>query len=102
MIKNVGDMVYRYTIKNGKFFIQEGRVSEHKGRKVVRLGNGSLVNLPKETNFEVLQINGPTIWLHTRNDELAKAVFLEYEETKLTELKKMVERKTKIIKMLKK
>lgn len=101
MFKDGKEILYFYTIKNGKLFVHEGTVESIVGtRKKVRFSDGSS---PRRypNQFNVIDTTGPNIWLAERNDEAVKRIFIEYEEQKLADLKEQVKRKKRIIKMLK-
>lgn len=102
MVKTTGETVYKYTLRNGEFFAHEGTVVEGGSRKCVYFkAKSSTERYPKETEFGVVHTNGPSLWLAERDDELAKRIFIEYEEQGLADLQKQFERKTELIKLLK-
>lgn len=101
MFKDGKEILYFYTIKNGKLFVHEGTVkSMYDTRKRVCFSDRSS---PRRypNQFNVIDTTGPNIWLTERNDEAVKRIFIEYEEQKLAELEEQIERKKQIIKMLK-
>lgn len=98
----VGKTVCRYNIKNGKFFIHEGVVTEGGRRLYVCFKDGTAKHIcPKRGEFGKIFTSGPTLWLLERDDELAKRTFIEYEEQTSIELQKQIDRKRELIEMLK-
>jgi hypothetical protein len=51
--------------------------------------------------FGVIRSNGPSLYLNKRDDELAKKLFIEFEEASLAALQKQVTIKTELIRNLK-
>lgn len=102
MIKEVGETVYKYTLRNREFFIHEGTVIERGTNKYVYFkAKSSTERYPKEMEFRVVCANGPSLWLTERDDELAKRILIEYEEQCVADLQKQIERKLQLIKSLK-
>lgn len=102
MVKTTGETVYKYTVRNGKFFFHEGAAIERGSRKCVYFkAKSSTERYPKEAEFGVVHANGPSLWLTERNDELAKRILIEFEEQGLADLQKQIERKAELIKLLK-
>lgn len=97
-----GTKLYRYTVRNGKFFIHEGVVNDNGIRMVVNFADGSFrQRCPRVEDIGIIRNTGPSLWLTDRDDELARQIFLDFEEAKLKQLYKQVETKIDIIKMLK-
>ena len=102
MIIKFGDKIYKYTVRNGKLFIHEGVVTEYRGRKFVYFEDSSpRTRCPKDEEIGMIRSNGPSLWLLEKNDELARRLFIEFEEKGLSELKKLIERKNELLNMLK-
>lgn len=102
MTKNIGEIVYKYTLRNGKLFIHEGEIIERGIRKCVYFKDEkTTVRLPKENEFGICHSNGPSLWLADRDDELARRIFIEYEERGIAELQGMINRRTALINILK-
>ena len=102
MVKTVGETVYKYTLRNGAFFVHEGVIMEQGTRKCVYFEDKkSKARLPKDDEFGIVHADGPSLWLTDRDDELAKHIFIEYEENSIAELQELINRKTKLINVLK-
>lgn len=98
----VGKTICRYNIKNGKFFIHEGVVTEGGRRLYVHYKDGTSKDIcPGRGAFGKIFTNGLTLWLLEKDDELAKRTFIEYEEQKIMELQEQINKKQEIIKKLK-
>ena len=94
-----GDILYRYTLRNGKITVYEGEVTRYMGRyDRVCLSNGDNVLIPK--SFGVIQ-HGVTIWLTKRDDDLARRMFIEHRESRLAKLLESIDNERKIIETLK-
>ena len=102
------DRVYYYTFKKGIFKVEEG---------IVTIVNGvfghtfvyfkPLDNPKRLTNYEgihekVLGKGLPHIWMTERDDELARQLFIEYEESIINVFLSKIEDKKKLIEILKK
>ena len=100
---NIGDEVFKYTLRRGELRVHKGVVYMDGGYESVKFGwreySGGLC--PREHELGIIMTDGPNLWLTDRDDELAARIFLEYEEQKLIELKKQVEVKKELISMLK-
>lgn len=97
------ETLYKYTVRNGQLFINEGNVIIDNGREYVYFEDThSRVRCPMVTELGIVQTSGPSLWLTNRDDNLAKRLFIEFEEYKLTELRKQIMIKTALIEMLKK
>ena len=103
MNQATGEILYRYTVRNGKLFVREGRVVLRYGnlKFVYFTSSNSGTRYPRENEFGVISAKGPSVWMTERNDEFVKRLFIEYEEQKLVELQRQIVRKTELIKMLK-
>lgn len=102
MIKNIGETVYMYTLRNEKFFIHEGTIIKQGIHICVYFKDEKrTVGLPRENKFGIIRTSGSGLWLVDRDDELAKRIFIEYEENRLAELQEQISRKTKLIEVLK-
>ena len=96
-----GMKLYRYTVRNGKFYIHEGTVNDNGIRKVVNFTDcASKHRCPRIEDIGVVRNAGPSLWLIDRDDELAKQIFLDYEEYKLAQLRRLIDKKIEIIRML--
>ncbi len=93
--------LYRYTVKNGKFFIREGTVNHTGFRPLVNFKDGSpMLRCPKEEDFGKIKSVGRSLWLTERDDEYARMKFIEYELDKIDKLREQINRKYKTIDML--
>lgn len=105
MTFEVGTHLYRYTIRHNKFYIHEGIVNQCVNRKVVVFPNGGFnhgsVRCPRPEDIGSIHSNGYLVWLTERNDELAKRIFIEYEEGQINRMEKLLAEKKEVIKMLK-
>ena len=104
MSKKVGEKIYMYTMMNGKFNVREGTIEEDEcHRKFIvypDFGRDSYYFRATRRGFGII-INGITLYLEDRNDELAKRLFIEHEENDIAELEEKIGRKLENIKMLK-
>lgn len=104
MSKNVGEKIYMYTMMNGKFFVHEGEVIQcryNSRAKRVRFNDESSdKRYPNEIDIGIV-CGGRSLWLEDRDDELAKRLFIEHEETCIAEFEELIRRKLANIKMLK-
>jgi hypothetical protein len=100
----VGTHLYRYTVKNNKFYVHEGIVNQCIDRKVVVFPDGGFhhgsVKCPRPEDIGVVRNNGFFIWLTERNDKLAKQRFINYEIYQIHRMDKLIDEKVKIVKML--
>lgn len=101
MTNMTGILVYKYTVRNGKMFIHEGEVGTDGLRKLVYFDDGRVGRYPKMNEFGVIRSNGPSLYLNKRDDELAKRLFIEFEEASLAALQKQVTIKNELIRNLK-
>ena len=101
MTNMTGILVYKYTIRKGKMFIHEGKVGTNGLHKLVYFDDGRVGRYPKMNEFGVIRSNGPSLYLNKRDDELAKKLFIEFEEASLAALQKQVTIKTELIRNLK-
>ena len=98
----VGDILYRYTIRHGRFIRNEGTVAICNGRKTVLFRDGvTNVRCPRDMDIGVIRHVGPSLWMTEKNDELAKEIYLEFEERRLSELRRQLETKEAIVELLK-
>lgn len=104
-LKN-GDKLYQYTIRNKKFVVHEGTVTDKMScnytyRRIV-FNDGKVSEVcPKEEKIGKLIPAGPSIWLKERNDDLAKDMFIRYEKECLSKLLSQVADRKALICMLK-
>lgn len=98
-----GTKLYHYTIRNGKFTVKEGIVRESNKKwsyPYVEFDYGRQV-APRMYKIGELRTGGPSLWLLERDDELAKKMFLEYEEECLRKLEEDVEKRRRLIESIK-
>ena len=102
MTIEVGSRIYYYTLdRNAKIHVHECEVKLH-GKHMVVLVDEYRTKLLKTIDFDIVQANKSVrVWLKERNDELAKNLFIEYEEQSLAELQEQIKRKSEKIKILK-
>lgn len=102
MTIELGSKVYYYTLdRNAKIHVHECEVQLH-GKHMVVLIDEYRAKLLKAIDFDIVQANRSVrVWLRERNDELAKKLFLEYEEESLAELQEQIKKKSEKIKTLK-
>ena len=101
MVRNVGDKIYWYTAKNCKFIVHEGEIIERHNQLLIYFKDDySRVLMPKDDDFGKI-ISGTSLWLTERNDELARKMFIEYQEQCLSKLQKQIDDKIKFIELLK-
>lgn len=106
MKMEIGSTLYLYTARNGKFHVYEGMIVENKRRfymkHVVRFdGRTQLEYPPTDKQIGRVLGGGPRLWLLERDDNLARKLFLEYEEEKLKQLEKQYNKKVELIRVLK-
>jgi hypothetical protein len=86
-------------------FVRKGTVKENIfGYKVVCYDDGTSGGaLPYDSSFGKLHKagGGVDLWLFEKNDELARRLFVEYEEKQLAKLQEKVNKKQKFIDDLK-
>ncbi|MBQ1189663.1 MAG: hypothetical protein IIX57_04545 [Lachnospiraceae bacterium] len=99
-----GTTLYRYTVRGCKFHVSKGVVNICSGRKRVVLSDGDLrhrsVRCPRPEDLGVVRNNGFVVWLDDRDDELAKQIFIDFENHKINQLQKMIDSKREIVEML--
>lgn len=103
MKRNVGETVYKYTLRKGKMFIHEGTVIEglFNVKCVVFKDQSATDRLPCDDDFGKVDTKGTSLWLAERDDELARHLFVAYEEHSIAKLQEMINKKTKLIEDLK-
>ena len=100
-----GTTLYLYTIRTGVLKVHKATVFNDTGmywryprvKFETKQGKGWC---PKRNEVGVIQTGGPSLWLDKRNDDLAAKLFLDYENGKLAELEKQVDKKKALLKML--
>ena len=96
-----GKILYRYTVKGDKFFIHEGVVNHTGFRPLVNFKDGgAALRCPREEDLGKIKSVGRSLWLEERNDDKARAMFIEYELDKIDQLKDQIDRKYRTIEML--
>ena len=99
-----GTKLYRYSIRRNKLCMHTGVVNECLGRKRVVFVDGginhSTVNCPRPEDIGVIRHIGLTLWMIERDDELAKQMFIDYEERQIHQIEKLLAGKREIVNML--
>ena len=96
-----GKIVYRYTVKNGKFFVHEGVVNDTGFRKLVNFRDGSpTLRCPRDEEFGSIRRVGHSLWMTERDDAKARKMFIDYEINKIVDMEMQIKRKKDTIKML--
>lgn len=100
-----GDTLYLYTIRTGKMKVHKGTVGVNNrtwwgGLNVTFDSKTNKDVCPPVESIGVIQTGGPRLWLTERDDEKARALFIDYELGKLAELEKQVVKKRRLIKGL--
>ena len=96
-----GKILYRYTVSNGKFFIHEGVVNDCGTRLLVNFRDGGpALRCPRKEDLGKIRNVGHSLWMDERDDDKARAIFIDYELEKIDRLKDQIDRKYKIIEML--
>ena len=99
-----GTKLYRYSIRQNKFYMHTGVVNECLGRKRVVFIDGGLnhstVHCPRPEDIGVVRHIGLTLWMTERDDGLAKQMLIDYEEHQIHQIEKQLVNKKEIIKML--
>lgn len=102
---DLGDKLWCYTARNGKFHIWEGVVAKDSraywSRPHVKFKGSKWDFVPRDEDIGRIVTRGPKLWLTKRDDNLARKLFIEYEEAKLEEMKQSIEKKRELIRMLK-
>lgn len=99
--------VYYYSFKNGIFKVDVGTIDIEYGILGRRFVNFKPLNNPKHTvRFEgiyneVLGTGVLHIWMTERDDELARKLFIEYEESMINDFLNKIDNKKKLIDILK-
>ena len=102
MYNVTGELVYKYVLRKGKLFVHEGEISiVGRMQNVYFKDRTPRVRCPKRDEFGVVQSDGPSLWLGERDDELAKQLFIEFEEAGLAKLQEQIRIKSELIKALK-
>jgi hypothetical protein len=100
----VGTHLYRYSVKHNKLHLHAGVVNQCINRKVVVFPDGgfrhSAVHCPREEDIGVVRNVGFHLWLTERDDELAKQIFIEYEERQINRMNRLIVEKQEVINML--
>lgn len=101
MIK-VGTTLYRYTVKNGKLVAREGIVRTFGLRTCVVFLDGSApVRCPRDEDIGVMRHVGHSIWLIDRDDGRARQMFIEFEEGRIADLQRQIDKKQAVVDGLK-
>jgi len=103
MAINIGDTLVLYTARDGKLNVHKGIVVRNPKRytPVVIFEDRRYQDfVPKESKVGRIIGYGPKLWMYERDDELARKMFLEYEMGKLEQLEKQIERKKRLIEVL--
>lgn len=102
MLIEQGKTLYQYALLNGNFVIREGIVNVCGERRVVNFSNGgSAVRCPEAEDIGQLRRSSvPVLWLTERDDELARQMFIGFENRKIVKLLKQIEECNRLIGML--
>lgn len=98
-----GEKLYHYSIRNGKFAVKEGVVREsatHWSYPYVDF-QGERRLAPRKDKIGKLCQGGPSLWLFERDDELAKKMFIEYEEKCIEKLQQDIDKRRELIEIIK-
>ena len=96
-----GKILYRYTVKNGKFFVHEGVVNDTGFRKLVNFKDRSpTLRCPRLDEIGKIKTVGQSLWLTERDDAKARKMFINYEINKIVEMEMQIKRKKDNIRML--
>lgn len=98
-----GEKLYHYSIRFGKFTVKEGVVKEPEkywGYPHVDF-QGERRLAPRRDKIGVLRQGGPSLWLFERDDELAKKIFIEYEEKCIKKLQQDIDKRRELIEVIK-
>lgn len=95
-------LVYHYSLRDGKFVIREGMVFGSEGNEYVCFKKSYFMErYPKEEDFGVLHtVENPNLWLTKRDDDLAKRLIKDYEESIITGLQKQINERIELINVL--
>ena len=101
----VGTTLYRYTIRNRRFYMHEGIVNQCVNRKVVVFNDGGFnhgsVRCPRPEDIGVIRNANFSLWLTKRDDRHAKQMFIDYEERQVSRMERLITEKRETIEMLK-
>lgn len=98
-----GEKLYHYSIRNGKFAVKEGIVKEPEtywGYPYVDF-QGERRICPRPDKVGVLRTTGPSVWLLSRDDELAKELFINYLESRIEDYQKEIDKRRELIEVIK-
>lgn len=100
-----GEKIYHYSIRYGVFTVKEGIIRRHNPNMsyhypYVEFKYGRLM-IPKMDEVGMVRSGGPSLWLFERNDELAKKLFIEYEEGYIENLQKDIDKRKELIGVIK-
>lgn len=96
-----GKIVYRYTVKNGKFFVHEGVINNTGFRTLVNFKDHSpSLRCPRDEEFGIIRTVGHSLWMTERDDNKARRLFINYEINKIVEMEEQIRRKKETLKML--
>ena len=103
MTINPGDTIYNYVLRNGKLHIHEVKVIEtgYKRKAGYFKDTNTTRSCPKVDDIGVILSSGASLWLLDRDDELAKRLFIEFEENGIARLQEQIDKKSKLVEMLK-
>lgn len=101
---NVGDIVYRYRVTEGKLKVDKGKVQElvkHRHDYLYRItfDDGHYDIMPAKGEFGKVHV-GVKLWLSERNEKLARNLFIAHEEKRISKLQKDIENINKLIETL--
>lgn len=105
---------YLYSMWNDRFTVYEGRIEGTiviavdpltEEERVIRDYARFRSTDPRAKSYQCSVYEGvvfnKTVWLSERNDQKAKEIFLQYEESKIKELEDLIESHKKFIEVLK-
>ena len=86
------------------YFIQNGEITVYKGYITKSLYGGlsqfCTTGKKKSCNPEPGMVYNSTLWLTKRNDNLARKLFIKYEDACIKELQKVINNRKSVIKSL--
>lgn len=100
-----GEIIYHYNIIDGELTVKKGIIkTANEGKKYsykyVEFDYGRL-EIPRMSEIGIIHSGRPSLWLFERDDELAKKMFIEYEEECIEKAKEDIEKRQKLLEVIK-
>ena len=99
MLKSIKENCYLYSLWSGRLVVHPGHV--HKGYLNDDVGRFQSKNKSFGCSIHPGVMYNSVVWLEERNDDRAKDILIEYEETQITALQEKIDNHLHKIKILK-